>query len=323
MISVKTGTQTWSQAEQRTDHKSDGRQTIAANEKSDIFADQNVGEVLNKISDPNWVDPAKRVRNVGNNQLDKDAFMKLLLTQMKNQDPTSPLQSHEMAAQLAQFTSLEKLTNISEGIDNLQKAQAPAQNFEALNLIGKAVSGDSSRIDRNSDSDIHSISFNLANDAVKAEFKIKGADGQILQTLTASSLKSGRNEITWNGLTEQGVPAAVGTYAVEIEAVGSNGKKVFADSKFDGVITGVNFTPQGPVLMIGNKAVPLKDVKQILDPSLVKADPAHQLKVQQKANSSPADGSTPQMAGMNSNLESIGMSQGLINKLNKEGKAGG
>src|SRR5689334_11359839 len=111
MIGVKTGTQTWSNSPQRTDWKSDGAQNISAIDKANHMPEDSVGDMLNKVADPNYVDQSKKMRTVGNNQLGKDAFMSLLLTQMKNQDPTNPLKSHEMAAQLAQFTSLEKLNN--------------------------------------------------------------------------------------------------------------------------------------------------------------------------------------------------------------------
>ena len=59
---------------------------------------ENVGEVLNKIADPNWTDPAKKVRAVGSDKLDKDAFFKLMLAQLKNQDPTNPLKSHAIVS---------------------------------------------------------------------------------------------------------------------------------------------------------------------------------------------------------------------------------
>src|SRR5688500_17684299 len=115
MMNVKTGTKTWSTAEQTSSMKGDGKNTLSAQDRQKILGEEDLGTHLNKIADPNWVDPAK-MRKVGNSELDKDAFLKLFLAQLKNQDPTNPMESHELAAQLAQFSSLEKLNNIDTGI---------------------------------------------------------------------------------------------------------------------------------------------------------------------------------------------------------------
>lgn len=73
--------------------------------------------------------------------MDKDAFMKLMLAQMKHQDPTNPMQSHELAAQLAQFSSVEQLQNLNTTMTDMRNGQKPSESFQALNFIGKAVSG--------------------------------------------------------------------------------------------------------------------------------------------------------------------------------------
>src|SRR5690606_29823848 len=103
----------WSDAPQASALKSDGMKSSGAGEFEKAYGKQSLGEVLNKIADPSWVDQSK-MRKVGNPTLDKDAFMKLMLHQMQNQDPTNPLKSHEMAAQLAQFSSLEQMSNMNE-----------------------------------------------------------------------------------------------------------------------------------------------------------------------------------------------------------------
>lgn len=325
MLSVKGGTQTWSKATQQVDFANDNRKTLSADEQSKVFGDQPIGEVLNKVADPNWVDPAKQVRKVGEQALDKDAFMKLLLTQMKNQDPTSPMQSHEMAAQLAQFTSLEKLTNINDGISALQKGQEPTHNFEALGLIGKAVSGDSSRIDRLNEGDSHGISFDLPQDSVKTILQIKNADGEVVRTLEASNLKAGKNEVTWNGKSEDGRDMQRGTYTVGVEARNSNGIKLAVNTKFAGVISGVNFTAQGPVLMIGKQQIALKDVKEIVDPALLRqselqAPPAPLGAAKEGSSKNAAAQPTTKTAG---NIDTLNMNRAMINALNKSGvKAG-
>src|SRR4051812_2155313 len=188
MIGVKGGTQTWSSAPQRADFKSDGAQNISATDREKALGEEAIGDVLNKVADPNYVDTSKKMRAVGNNELGKDAFMTLLLTQMKNQDPTNPLKSHEMAAQLAQFTSLEKLNNINEGIDKLRKDNKPDHNFQALAFIGKTVTMDNSKIARMDETESHELRFTLPADALKANVEIKDANGNTIRKMEMKNL---------------------------------------------------------------------------------------------------------------------------------------
>ena len=70
------------------------------------------------------------------NQLDKDDFLRILLTQLTHQDPTKPMEDREFIAQMAQFSSLEQMTNMSREFGKLQNVIASNQ---AVNLIGKIV----------------------------------------------------------------------------------------------------------------------------------------------------------------------------------------
>lgn len=357
MISVKGGTQTWSKAPQEPSYKSDGVQHISAGDSEKYFDSEAIGDTLNKVADPNWVDPSKKMRAVGNNQLGKDAFMNLLLTQMKNQDPTNPMKSHEMAAQLAQFTSLEKLNNINEGIEKLRKDNRPDHNFQALAFIGKSVSMDNSKIARTDENESHQLHFNLAADAMKANIEIKDANGNVVRTMEMKNLKSGVNQLTWNGKSDDGTTCAKGDYTLAVEAIGSNGKKIYAQTKAEGIITGVNFTAHGPELLIGKQVISLADVKSISDPNVHQLEqalgaqagvakagatpgshmipipkpgaqrPEEQMvaerprKVEVKPETKPNSAKRARLS--KGNLNDAAMTQGLINKINKEGgKAG-
>lgn len=321
MISVKGGTQTWSSTPQPADRRSEGLQNISATDKKKVMGDgQDIGDVLNKVADPNYIEPGKKLRAVGNAALDKDAFMKLLLTQMKNQDPTSPLKSHEMSAQLAQFTSLEKLTNIDSSIEGLRKDQAPMQNFESLNLIGKSVAGDSARINRADAKENHSVRFNLGADAINTKVEIKdAASGKVVRTIEFKNLKRGKNDVSWNGQLDDGTMARPGEYLVQVDARGSNGAKVSAQTKFDGIIDGITFTPKGPMLMIGNQQVLLSDVEKISTPRAETA-PVPTAEVNPKVNGvtvKPED--KPNAQNIPSGMGEIAMSREIMNKLAKEG----
>src|SRR3989339_1106934 len=71
--------------------------------------------------------------------LGKDDFMKLLLAQLKNQDPLKPMDGTDFAAQLAQFSSLEQLSNMNTELKNLSVNQMTMNYAQSVNMIGKDV----------------------------------------------------------------------------------------------------------------------------------------------------------------------------------------
>jgi flagellar basal-body rod modification protein FlgD len=228
----------------------------------------DIGELANKIADANYIDPKAKLRGVGNDKLDKDAFMKIMLVQMKNQDPTNPLKSHEMAAQLAQFTQLEQLQNINTSLDEMKAKAKPSESFQSLNLLGKVVAGDSSKVFRSKGDREHDISFHIPNSAKTVKLTITNEAGDVVRNATINNVKAGGNSWTWNGKDNKDNISPAGNYKVTIEAIASNDQKISVKTDFEGVISGVNFTPQGTLLMVGNQAVRLQDIRKIVDPSL-------------------------------------------------------
>ncbi len=290
---------------------SDVTQILSARDRAEHFNNRSLDQILNQITNPEWLDPNKQLRTVGSDAMDKDAFLKMLLAQLQNQDPTNPLQSHEMAAQLAQFTSLEKLANIDEGISKLASAQQPDRNMDSLNLIGKAVAGDSAMIFRSEQGQSHPIRYDLAASAASAEIKILDKDGEVVRTMVFTNQREGRNQVTWNGLADDGSVARPGEYRAEVQAKASNGAGVHASTRFEGVITGVNFTPQGPVMMVGEQQIRMADIQSIVDPQLLKTEGVEKalqqnLPIGEDKNSAVA-------------LDGVGVSRGLINQLTEQG----
>lgn len=69
-------------------------------------------------------------------QLDRDAFLKMLIVQLKNQDPLQPMEDREFIAQLAQFSTLEQMQQMNKGVEEMMKANT---TFQAVSLIGRTV----------------------------------------------------------------------------------------------------------------------------------------------------------------------------------------
>lgn len=305
--------------------------TMSAPDKAKT-GEEDLGSVANKLADPNWTDPSKKVRTVGNPSLDKDAFFKLMLAQMKNQDPTNPMKSHEMAAQLANFSSLEQMQNMNKTLEELKNGQKPAENFQALNLIGKAVAGDSSRVVRSLNDKDHDFRFSLPMEASEVSVKVRDADGTVVRTYNLKGLKPGENKLTWNGEDERGLKAPVGEYQFIAEAKTSDGKKMGIKTDFDGVITGVSYSAEGPVLNVGNQAIRFRDVKQITDPRLMrndqnikdvtnldlkKDDATGQTKKEGNVGSDKAS-TAPAPVAKSKIMDTVGLSRDMMEKIAKE-----
>lgn len=74
-----------------------------------------------------------------NGALGKDAFLKILITQLQNQDPTSPMDDKEFIAQMAQFSSLEQMQNMTKAMENLLESQQQSQLMSYTAFVGKEV----------------------------------------------------------------------------------------------------------------------------------------------------------------------------------------
>lgn len=95
----------------------------------------NISPAASQVSSPvqNSQNTAKAI---GSQSLGKEDFLKILITQLQNQDPSKPMEDKEFIAQMAQFSSLEQITNMSSQFANLSSA---IKSSQAMNLVGRNV----------------------------------------------------------------------------------------------------------------------------------------------------------------------------------------
>ena len=94
---------------------------------------------MNPITSNMYLSQQSKTRTTGNNALGKDEFLKILMTQLQNQDPTNPMKDNEFIAQMAQFSSLEQMTNLTNAFEKYAGAQEQTQMIEYSNFVGKQV----------------------------------------------------------------------------------------------------------------------------------------------------------------------------------------
>ncbi|MGG2053531.1 flagellar hook assembly protein FlgD [Lysinibacillus pakistanensis] len=104
------------------------------------MADATTKTVNNTITDDLYYSNyQKPTRQTGNSELGKDAFLQLLITQLQHQDPTNPMDDREFISQMAQFSSLEQMQNMTKAMESLLASQQQTQLMNYSTFIGKEI----------------------------------------------------------------------------------------------------------------------------------------------------------------------------------------
>ncbi len=170
----------------------------------------------------------------------KQEFLTLLVAQLQNQDPLNPSDPTEFTAQLAQFSSLEQLFNLNDSMNNLVTSNANADRFATLQTIGKNVAYQDSKFQYNGESEIE-IGYQLDGNASEVQLTIQ-RNGSTVAVLEGTNLTKGNHFLTWDGLTDAGVPAENGQYTFAVSVTANEGESVAASPLIKSEVTGVDLT---------------------------------------------------------------------------------
>ncbi len=177
-----------------------------------------------------------------NTDMDKDDFLKLFVEQLKNQDPMNPMDNYEVAAQLAQYSSLEQLVNLNSSFENFMKQSAQNAYFQGISLIGKEVDyvGDKFTFDPEKD-DTLKIKFKLDSPSRKVNVNIYDENGNFVRNVILDDAESGENSVEWDGFNTQGNKASKGIYKYDIVAYNDEGEEVSYTPYGHGIINSITY----------------------------------------------------------------------------------
>jgi len=194
--------------------------------------------------------------------LGKEAFLTLLISQLQHQDPLNPADSTEFTAQLAQFSSLEQLSNINGNLETLKLYQASINNAQAVAFIGKQIvfTGDQLEV---KGGQAPACEFELGAAAKDATVSIYDATGNFVADIRLTGLNAGKQSVVWDGKDRNGNTVADGDYTFEVQAVGADGEKLPVTTFSKGTVSGVTFEDGVTYLMVGRSKVAIGEVTQI------------------------------------------------------------
>ena len=172
--------------------------------------------------------------------LDKDSFLRLLTTQLQNQDPLNPTDSTEFTAQLAQFSSLEQMTNVNATLNTLLLYQASINNAQAVGFISKDIVANGKSIEMKGGQPV-SCDYELPAAAKSVVVTVYDATGNFVRDYQKTALAAGKQSLTWDGRNRDGNTVADGAYTFEVQAVDQKGAKLDVTTFSKGTVTGVTF----------------------------------------------------------------------------------
>jgi flagellar basal-body rod modification protein FlgD len=192
----------------------------------------------------------------------QDRFLKLLVTQMENQDPLNPMDNSQMTSQFAQLSTVTGIDKLNDTLTALQTNYQSSQSLQAASMIGHSVLAPGSTTTLSGGKAVMGV--DLAGAADSVQLVVRDSSGKAVHTVNLGSQQAGVVPLVWDGSTDTGGTATDGTYTFEVNAT-SAGQKVNATTLSFGEVGSVTTGTQGVSLNVsGMGTVKFTDVRQIL-----------------------------------------------------------
>lgn len=198
----------------------------------------------------------------GSTDLGQDAFLRLLTTQLQYQDPLDPMSNEEFVAQLAQFSSLEQLQSLNDGMESLYVVNTSMNNASMVSLIGQDVVAysDTFHYDGEGDQTIH---FTAESAAQISTLTVTDSDGTVVYSADMGMVSEGEGDWTWNGKNQDGQVVEAGDYSFSITASTVDGAEVTVTPLIAGVITEMDYSTGTPQPKVDGVPVSIGDILRV------------------------------------------------------------
>ena len=196
--------------------------------------------------------------------LGQDAFLKLLITQLKNQNPLSPQDNTAFVAQLAQFSSLQGIQNLNTTMTSVASGMQSSQALQASSLVGRTVETKTDTAYLSAGSYVRGT-LSLDNSTADLQLKIYDSTDKLVMQSDLGAQAVGEQPFVWDGKDSSGTALTAGTYKFVVTA-NDSGKSTavttYLANNVNSVTMGANQAVTLNVNAVGQVA--LSDIKDIL-----------------------------------------------------------
>lgn len=193
-------------------------------------------------------------------ELDKDAFLQLLVTELKYQDPTSPMDNKEFISQMSQLSSTEQIMNMSKSFQNMVNSQISLQKLNAAGLVGKNVVVKNNTVNlQNGISE--GIIFNLEEQA-SVGLEIYDSNDKLVYSEQLGGKEAGVHSFAWDGRNNNGVAQQDGQYTYKLYKI-VDGEKIEIGGLDGGTVDSVQFLNNEFFVLVNGERYPISAIQEI------------------------------------------------------------
>lgn len=197
-------------------------------------------------------------------ELGQEDFLKLLTTQLRNQDPLKPLENTDFIAQMAQFSSVDSLNKLQTSFETLSSSLTSNQALQASALVGRAVLVSGNTTYLSAEEGVKGY-VDVPRGAGNIRLTIQNAAGETVRTMDVGTLPAGEQPLSWDGTDNDGKDLPAGNYRVVVSGL-VDGKTETFSTRFYARVASVNLARNGEGITLnlaGLGKVPLAEVSQI------------------------------------------------------------
>ncbi len=189
---------------------------------------------------------------------DRDTFLKLLTTQLQNQDPSSPMDNEQFLSQLAQFSSLEQLMGVQETMSAVAQGIQAMNSASMANLLGTTVvaRGNTVALQEGGSAE---LGWSAPTALSEATLTITDETGRVVRTVDLGTAEA-EGSFTWDGLDSDGNAVPAGRYSFKVTGSDADGNAVIADGRVTGVVDGMDYATGTPQPSVDGMPVDLGDI---------------------------------------------------------------
>jgi flagellar basal-body rod modification protein FlgD len=210
--------------------------------------------------------PSNNLYSSDTQTLGKDDFLILLVTQLKNQDPLNPTDSTEFVSQLAQFSSLEQLSNVNDNLKTVQLFDQSINNAQAVNFVGKTIKASGSMFELGAAGETYDVQYQLGEDADAVYVSIYNSSGETVRKIEMDQMNAGAQSVVWNGKDENGNAVPAGTYSFSVQAKNEDGEIMATAAYIEETVTGVSYHNGSTYLLASGVEIPYAAIIEVKEP---------------------------------------------------------